>query len=196
MTDEPQLWRFQVVGDGLTQVAYYDASGARVQTIDPRGTRRARLENLYLLPGQHYLKVSGKAGGKYTVLARALGPPDLNAEREPNDEEASMQRLAMEQTRTGLLAEASDTDYYRFFLANWDHIRLTLQPPADGAIDALLYWQDQQLGRSQIGCARPATGTVRRLSARRLPPGPHADNGQRCRVSAESRPTATLRLSG
>lgn len=166
VTAEPQLWRFQVVGDGLTQVAYYDASGAGVQTIDPRGTRRARLENLYLLPGQHYLKVAGKAGGSYTVLARALGPPDPNAEREPNDEEAGMQRLAMEQTRTGLLAEASDTDYYRFFLANWDHIQLTVQPAADGAIDALLYWQGQQLARSR------STGPGQKLElAGVYPPG-------------------------
>ena len=38
--------------------------------------------------------------------------------------------------RTGLLTEKQDSDYYRFFLANWDHIRLEVRPPTDGIVDA------------------------------------------------------------
>ena len=46
----------------------------------------------------------------------------------------------MGQTRTGLLSEKVDIDNYRFHLAAWDRIRLTIEPPADGAIGADLYW--------------------------------------------------------
>lgn len=95
MTEEPQLWRFQVIGEGIREVAYHDGSGSQVARIRPdRAQRRVRLENVFLLPGQHFLRVSGNDSGNYTVLARPLGPPGPNAEREPNDDPSRMQRLA------------------------------------------------------------------------------------------------------
>ncbi|MGD8385068.1 MAG: hypothetical protein PVF89_06645, partial [Lysobacterales bacterium] len=154
VTEEPQLWRFQVIGKGLFEVAYHDASSRAVATVRPRpGQARVRLDNLFLLPGKHYLKVRGKGPLDYTVLARPLGPPDPNGEREPNNDNSSMQRLAMGQTRTGLLAEADDNDYYRFFLGNWDHIRLTIQPPVDGIVAPSLYWYNRSFGAGQPGAA-------------------------------------------
>ncbi len=151
VVDEPQLWRFQVIGDDITEVAYYDGAGKQVTRIRPdRGQRRMRLENMFLLPGQHYLRVTGRNGGSYTVLARALGPPDPNGEREPNDS-SRMQRLAIGQTRTGLLVDSDDSDYYRFYLGNWDHVRLTVQPPADGVIDPYVYWYDETLADAKPG---------------------------------------------
>ena len=100
---DPQLWRFQVIGDGVFEVRHYDGGGTLRASIRPQGERRIRLDNLYLLPGRHTLSVEG-SDGEYTVLARALGPPDPNGEIEPNDEH-NKQRLMIGQTRRGLLSE-------------------------------------------------------------------------------------------
>jgi len=137
---DPQLWRFQVIGDEISKLHYYN--GAKLDRAKLRakpGQKRVQLDNVFLLPGRHFLQVSGRDGGSYTLLARALGPPDPNGEIEPNDD-SNKQRLAFGQTRNGILAEENDKDYYRFFLANRDHIRLTIHPPADGLIEPSLYW--------------------------------------------------------
>lgn len=149
---EPQLWRFQVIGEGIQEVAYYDGAGKRVQRIRTKGNqRRVRLDNVFLLPGTHYLSVAGNKEGKYTLLARLLGQPDPNAEREPNDDSSRSHRLAVDQTRTGTLADPGDQDYYRFFIANHDHLRLSIRPPADGIVKAELSWYGAKLGRNHPG---------------------------------------------
>lgn len=148
VADEPQLWRFQVIGDGIHEIGYADGSAHEQfsRRVAGTGQRRLRLDNVFLLPGRHYIRVQGRDSGSYTLLARPLGPPDPNGEIEPNDT-SNMQRLAIGQTRTGLLVDTVDSDYYRFFLANWTHIRLTLQPPPDGQFDGYLYWYGAPLGK-------------------------------------------------
>jgi hypothetical protein len=164
-----QLWRFQVMGDGIHEVAYHDGSGRRAQVVRAAaGQRRVVLDNLFLLPGTHYIAVSGRAEGEYTVLARELGAPDPDAELEPNDDATRMQRLRIGQTRSGTLPDAADRDNYRFHLADHDHIRLDVRPPADGRIRALLEWEG-----TTIGEARPnnrTTGEVLTLQGV-FPPG-------------------------
>jgi len=141
IAEEPQLWRFQVMGKGIKEVAFLDSALNQAQRVRPKaGQSRIRLDNVYLLPGVHHLMVRGEDGGSYTLLARAVGQPDPNGEREPNNDTRHMQHLAMGQTRTGYLQDQDDRDYYRFFLANWDRIRLTIQPPADGSAKTYLYW--------------------------------------------------------
>lgn len=141
VSGEPQLWRFQVVGDGVHELAYHDGSGREAQKIRAQASqRRITLDNLFLLPGVHYIAVNGRADGEYTLLTRPLGPPDADAELEPNDDVTRMLPLVIGQVRTGLLSDPSDRDNYRFHLAHHDHIRLSVQPPADGAIRAQLYW--------------------------------------------------------
>jgi len=151
ISGEPQLWRFQVSGDQLFELGYYDGSQRQqVKVRATSGQRRIRLENVFLLPGQHYIRVQGLDSAEYTLLARALGPPDPNGELEPNDE-SNMQRLAIGQTRTGVASDANDLDYYRFFVGNWDHLKLTLAPPADGVIAPNVYWYDNAIGEGQPG---------------------------------------------
>ncbi len=141
ITGSPQLWRFQVMGDGIHELAYHDASGNQAQVFRAGpGQRRVRLDNLYLLPGLHHIRVSGKAEGAYTLLTKPIGPPDLDAELEPNDDKTRMSPLRMGQTRTGILQDKADRDYYRFHLANHDHIQISIAPPADGSINATLGW--------------------------------------------------------
>lgn len=141
LAEEPQLWRFQVNGDNIHEVALHDKSGRQLQVVRVRGgDKRVRLENLYLLPGTHYIRVSGKGEGDYMVLARPMGQPAPGIEREPNDDVTRMLPLTMGQPRTGLMVEPADTDNYRFLLTADDHIRLQITPPADGSVAADLYW--------------------------------------------------------
>ena len=141
VTDEPQLWRFQVIGDEIHELAYHDGAGIQNQRYRvPAGQRRVRLDNVFLLPGIHHVRVNGYDGGTYTLLARPIGPPDPNGEFEPNDDTSRMQALRFGQTRTGLLEDKADRDNYRFYLGNWDRIRLTIESPPDGEIVADLYW--------------------------------------------------------
>lgn len=150
LAGEAQLWRFQVNGTGIHEVAYHDGAGARAQAIRARpDQRRVVLENLFLLPGTHYISLSGRADGEYTLLARPLGPPDANGELEPNDDVTRMQPIRIGQTRTGLLSDLADRDNYRFHLADHDHVRLTIGPPPDGEIRALLYWDDKAVRESR-----------------------------------------------
>ena len=152
---EPQLWRFQVVGDGVHEVAYHDGSGREAQKIRGQpNQRRITLDNLFLLPGVHYIAVAGRADGQYTLLTRPMGPPDPNGELEPNDDATRMLPLRIGQVRTGLLSDPSDRDNYRFHLAHYDHIRLTMQPPADGAIRAQLYWDGTKMREASAPAGR------------------------------------------
>lgn len=166
ITEEPQLWRFQVMGEGVHEVAYHDGSGREVQKIRSQsGQRRITLDNLFLMPGVHYLGISGREDGQYTLLIRPLGAPDPNAELEPNDDPTRMLPLAMGQHRSGLLSDLSDRDNYRFHLANHDHIRLSIQPPVGGALMAKLYW-----GGTELREAKTATGKPLELAGV-FPPG-------------------------
>ncbi len=141
ITEKPQLWRIQVIGEQIHELAFYDGAGIESQRYRvPKGQRRVRLDNVFMLPGIHHIRVTGNDGGSYTLLLRPLGPPDPNGEIEPNDDTSRMQPLAMGQTRTGLLEDKADRDNYRFYLGNWDRIELTVEPPVDGEILANLYW--------------------------------------------------------
>jgi len=150
LAGEAQLWRFQVNGSGVHEVAYHDGAGVRAQVVraQPRQGRIV-LDNLFLLPGTHYIAVSGRGDGAYTLLARPLGPPDPNAELEPNDDVTRMQPIRVGQARIGLLSDPADRDNYRFHLTDHDHIRLSITPPPDGQIRALLYWDGSSVRESR-----------------------------------------------
>lgn len=186
VAEEPQLWRFQVIGDGIIEVEYLDAAGHAQARLRPApGQRRLRLDDLYLLPGKHHIRIVAEDGAQYALIARALGPPDPNGEREPNNDTSRMQRLSIGQTRTGLLTDTNDTDYYRFFLANRDHVRLTVEPPPDGIVAPHVYWYDSSMAQgipSEPGQVMTFTGV--------LPPGDYYLN-----LSANQPSDAEYRLS-
>lgn len=137
---EGQLWRIQAMGEKVGTLRFHDGSGIQDQQLAPAaGQRRLRMDNVFLLPGEHYISLNGQDTGDYTLLARPMGRPDPNGELEPNDDVSRAQRLAFGQTRTGLLMDG-DKDNYRFHLANWDRIRLTVTPPPDGKYQVNTYW--------------------------------------------------------
>ncbi|MEZ4597808.1 MAG: hypothetical protein R3C32_13915 [Chloroflexota bacterium] len=96
----------------LSSLDWVDGSGSTLGTgivADDKGS--ATLYDLYLGAGEHRIQVVGE-GGDYTLTATPMGPPDPDAEREPNDDRAHANRIGVGDTRTGRL-RASDLDRYR-----------------------------------------------------------------------------------
>ncbi|MEM7502196.1 MAG: hypothetical protein AAF417_09145 [Pseudomonadota bacterium] len=180
--DEPQLWRVQAVGQNIRAIEYRDAIGGLSQRIEAAsGQRRLSMDNLFLLPGTHSFSVHSHDAGDYTLLARAIGPPDPNGELEPNDDDSRMQTLRIGQVRTGLLSNPRDIDLYKFNLAAWDHIRLVIVPPADGKLSAELYHDGMA-----VGAARRTDGDI--VLEGLFPPGDY-------RLSLEPRETSDAEYS-
>jgi hypothetical protein len=158
VTGEPQLWRVQVTGDGLEILAYANQQGQELMRRSAEEGRRIRLENLYLLPGNHTFQVRG-VDGSYALRLIPLGPPVAEpvsaesgpanpdvpvdsgppavavTEREPNDRPDLALLLPFGQLQSGRLAEGDDADLYRFYLPGAAHVRLSVQPPADQLIE-------------------------------------------------------------
>ncbi len=89
-----QLWRIQVVGAGVQTLATYDAGGTRQASL--RGEGRIRLDNLVLLPGEHYIEVAGDEG-RYVLRALPMGPvpeADRAAPAPSLDDEAALEPAA------------------------------------------------------------------------------------------------------
>lgn len=144
---EPQLWRFQAVGEGISAITYFDSGGKKAAELKvKKGQRRARLSNIFLLPGVHYVAVSG-TDGKYVLRALPIGPPNPDMEREPNDHTSSSHQLKIGQTRSGLLADPGDNDYYQFSAHGDDQLTVKFIPPNDGAAKLWLFWDGHQIQR-------------------------------------------------
>jgi Mg-chelatase subunit ChlD len=130
---EPQLWQVEARGAGIGSLLWIDGGGYAMGygvVADDHAT--ATLYDLYLVPGEHRISIQAD-GGDYTLTATPMGPPDPNAEREPNDELARANRLEVGDTRTGRL-RALDTDWYRFSLAAMEHVAIDVDVPDPSAI--------------------------------------------------------------
>ncbi len=91
-TGPAQLWRIQAVGSGVRSLTTYDAGGARQASL--QGERRIRLDNVALLPGEHFIEVGGNAGA-YALRALALGPVPDEKPAPPSAEDAGAQQLPL-----------------------------------------------------------------------------------------------------
>ncbi|GAB4172876.1 MAG: hypothetical protein Kow0020_07960 [Wenzhouxiangellaceae bacterium] len=129
VSGEPQLWRIQLQGEALHELALKRIGGQLIAKTQAAGAPRVRIENAFLLPGEYLIAAIGDRGG-YTVRVQPLGPPPEGMEREPNDDPGTAQRLRFGQEYFGLLAERSDEDRYRFTLLGHEQIRLVMTPPA------------------------------------------------------------------
>ena len=137
ITGMPQLWRIEVDGPGVGTIAFHD-TGDQTVLRDAVGSATAdaghqQISDLYLLPGDHWLSVSGD-GADYAVRAVPLGPPDPRGEFEPNNDLSRAQVLNVDEPRVGRLVEVGDADLYRFSLAAPEHVVLRVDPPPDGAV--------------------------------------------------------------
>lgn len=149
---EPQLWRVDAVGVGLEALEWVRPDGGRLgagQVVaDGAG---AVLTDMYLEPGEHWLRMVG-SGGDYTLTLTPLGPPDPDAEREPNDTTAFADHLRVGDRRIGRLPTTLDGDTFTFTLAATDHVLIALDAPPDGDVAASLT-DDAGLSRSMRATA-------------------------------------------
>src|SRR5690606_23262637 len=58
VADEAQRFRLQLVGQGVDELALYDAGGGLQARVT--GERRIRLDDVVLMPGTHFLRVAGE----------------------------------------------------------------------------------------------------------------------------------------
>lgn len=161
VSGEPQLWRAQLQGDDIFELYIHNNYGEVIQKVRAgKDDERLRLDNLFLVPGEYFLSVSGN-DSDYRLVLRALGPPGPNDELEPNDEIQNALPLSFGQERNGFMPDKSDVDRYQFSLAGPDHVRITAKSPVDGAIRGeLLVGDDNQNVSSVFPQAKPGVQLV------------------------------------
>ena len=165
VASDPQLWQIDVTGSQIDLLTWVQGDGAALAngTVSSDQTSAA-ISDMYLEPGQHRFRVAGR-GGEYSLALTPLGPPDPNAEREPNDDEAHAEVMLVADERSGRLPLEADTDIYRFSLAAAEHVLIQVEPPADGAIAYRLANGDTTLLERRV----PATGETISYDAALLP---------------------------
>ena len=137
-TGVPQLWQVDLTGTGITGLMWENPDGTDLgDGAVATDHQSAQLTDLYLIPGEHWLRVDG-SNGDYTVALTPLGPPDPNGEREPNNQAINAEPLSIGSVRSGRLPSAQDADVFRLTVDTPDHVRISVTPPADGAIDMRL----------------------------------------------------------
>jgi hypothetical protein len=136
----PQLWTFDAAGAGVRSVVVTDFAQSPMGSGESgEGDDGATAGDVFLLPGEYWVKVSG-SDGRYVLTASPAGQPDPNAEREPNDTDAQAHRLEFGVPRTGRLSDSTDRDIYRFSLFAPDHVVLKVEGDRDDIIGVELEW--------------------------------------------------------
>jgi len=146
-TGEPQLWEVRLAGTGVERLTWIRADGQVLAegAIDV-DSASAVATDLYLVPGDHWFRIGG--GGDYRISATPLGPPDPEAEREPNNDAAFAQPYRLGRSQMlGRLPSSVDRDVFRFSLAAPERILVQLEPPVDGAVSMRLESGGQVLAR-------------------------------------------------
>src|SRR6056297_2326007 len=85
--EDAGLWRVQAIGDGLSDLAVYDAGGRRLGAVG--GSGRLRLDNLVLEPGTVFVQVEGDSEGATDWAVRGLRTGDAPAPPEPTAADAT-----------------------------------------------------------------------------------------------------------
>ena len=132
---EPRLWRLHAEGETIRQVSLLDASKHDLVSQEPpHGESSVTLNGLYLLPGWHWVKVTGKGSvdGEYVFQATPGDVPSAASEREPNNDKSRAQRLLFGEEINGIYVWG-DNDYYRFSMTAPALVRISVQP-ADGMV--------------------------------------------------------------
>ena len=145
---EPQLWQVQAQGRDLSSLDWVDGEGYTLGSgVVADDHASATLHDLYLVPGEHRIRVTG-VGGDYSLTATPMGPPDPDAEREPNDDLTRANRIGLGDTRTGRL-RARDADWYRFSLAATEHVAVDVDVPDGSATVLVVQTSGQTLGETR-----------------------------------------------
>jgi Mg-chelatase subunit ChlD len=121
-----QLWRIMVLGETVRQVELSNSLG-KIATIRRQdgNTRRLVTPDVYLEPGPVYISLRG-APGDYKVIAKPLGRPRVDSEREPND--IMPRRLSFGEPIIGVSPEGDD-DLYSLYLPRNALVEVALDVP-------------------------------------------------------------------
>jgi len=156
-TGDPQLWDVEITGTGIGQLDFTRRDGTQLSIAEVNSDRTsARLSDLYLTPGDHWVRTSGE-NGDYTITLTPLGPPLPDGEHESNNYAVTAEPMLVGDTKSGRLVENTDADVYRFSLAAQEHIILTLDAPDDGMVKVLLDWGNALVATAQSAAAGERT---------------------------------------
>ncbi len=154
VTGQAQTWTVHLAGPQLDNLVWIDSSGAPLAAGEVSDDRsEATLEDAYLSDGDQLFQVTSD-GGDYTLTFTPQGPPGSHAELEPDNDSTHAVVLQVDQQDFGRLPQSTDVDVYRFSLTAADHVRLQIDPPADGAIATTLLLGGQTVafqGESEPG---------------------------------------------
>ncbi|MDH5500537.1 MAG: hypothetical protein OEY72_05470, partial [Gammaproteobacteria bacterium] len=133
VSGEPQLWTVEANGAGLGGLEVFGAGERRLIGADSRDSidqQSVRIDNLQLLPGRYWVKLTASwLGGDYRLRAAPLGRPERESEFEPNDDPSHAQALRFGEPKRGLISHGGDWDVYRFSLDSDTHLALKITPP-------------------------------------------------------------------
>ena len=110
---------------------------------------------MYLVPGDHLFTVDATSGD-YQLRATYTGPLDPLAEQEPNDDDLAANAYGIGTTRSGRLTSDREVDVFRFTLSATEHLRMSVEPPANGSLTLEL----DRDGRRIAGRGPPGIGRV------------------------------------
>ncbi len=82
VTGEAQLWRIQATGEGIEFLAFSEIDGYELVRTQTSNENRVRLEDIFLLPGDHFVRIRG-TDGDYTIRVLPVGPPAESVEMPP-----------------------------------------------------------------------------------------------------------------
>lgn len=140
ISGEPQLWDVIAEGTGILDFDYVRRDGTELMTASLAADNTGgRMSDLYLTPGDHWLRIRGDSG-KYTITLTPMGPPPEDGEHETNNSALTAEPIQIEQQVTGRLVDATDVDTFRFSLAAPEHISLAMDVPDDAAYRVMVDW--------------------------------------------------------
>lgn len=183
VSGEPQLWRFQAIGDEIGRLSIHDTGGTVIARAAKQDEERfVRLSNLLLAPGSHVISITGQPGD-YVIRAIPLGPPPepaavvatdppadpatlpldahgvpITDEVEPNDTLDRAELITFGQRRTGMLDRQGDHDFYSFHLAAETRVQLRLSADPEIGIYADLLWGASETRVDRITVSPGASG--------------------------------------
>jgi von Willebrand factor type A domain/Bacterial pre-peptidase C-terminal domain len=177
-----ELWNLEVLGEGVSRVVLYSASGTELATARPAGgLRPVKLSRVLLPQGSHVILIEGDRGS-WLFRAENLGAPKPGDEIEPNDRISNALPLVPGVEHRGWLDHSGDVDRYTFYLPAEHRVTFTLGAPADFPVGARLDWGDRLDLLARFVTAPGADGVQHAVWTGVLPPGDYfltlaADNG-------------------
>src|SRR5262249_8004599 len=111
-----ELWNLEVLGEGVSRVVLYSASGTELATARPAGgSRPVKLSRVLLPRGPPVMLIEGDRG-TWLFRAENLGAPKPGDEIEPNDRVSNALPLVPSVEHRGWLDHSGDLDRYTFHL--------------------------------------------------------------------------------